>query len=63
MFNKAIKISPNNPDAFNNKGNALYDLNNYNEAIECYDAALAIDSNNAEARVNKENALKKRDKK
>ena len=47
MFNKAIKISPNNPDAYNNKGNALYDLNNYNEAIECYDAALAIDSNNA----------------
>lgn len=57
MRSKALEIDPNDADAWNNKGNALYNLGNYNEAIECYDRALKIDPKNADARYNKGSAL------
>jgi len=37
-----------------NKGNSLYELQKYKEAIQCYDKALAIDPNNVSAFKNKE---------
>jgi predicted negative regulator of RcsB-dependent stress response len=52
-----LKIDPNHADAWNGKGNALEDLNRYDEAITCYDRALKIDPNHADAWNNKGNAL------
>jgi tetratricopeptide (TPR) repeat protein len=35
--------------AYNNMGKAYYDLENYREAIKCYQNAIAIDPNHAKA--------------
>ena len=52
-YDKALAIDPNNKDAFNGKGNALYSLANdtqgYEKALQYYDKALAIDPNNKDA--------------
>ena len=53
MRSKALEIDPNDADAWNNKGNALYNLGNYNEAIECYNQTLKIDPNYINAWYNK----------
>jgi tetratricopeptide (TPR) repeat protein len=42
----------------NNKGNALDSLERYDEAIECYNKALAIDPNYTKALNNKKAANK-----
>jgi tetratricopeptide (TPR) repeat protein len=44
-------------DALNEKGNTLFNQRKYEEAIEYYDKALAIDPNNKEFLNNKANAL------
>ena len=41
-LNRALKIYPRYPTAWNNRGNLLSDLGRYKEAIKCYDKALAI---------------------
>lgn len=46
-------------DAYNNKGNFLYSLRRYEEAIACYDKALEIDANYAYPWYNKGNSLAK----
>ena len=39
-FDKAIEIDPNYTAAYNNKGNALYDIGRKKECIACYDLAI-----------------------
>ncbi len=39
---KALAIKPDNDSAWNNRGNALYNLGRYKDAIASYDKALAI---------------------
>ena len=56
-YDKALKINPNDTEALNNKGVALYRLGRHEEAIECYDRALEINPNDAEAWYNKGNVL------
>jgi len=38
-----LEIDPRNADAWHGKGDVLYDLKNYDEAINYYDRALEID--------------------
>jgi tetratricopeptide (TPR) repeat protein len=57
-----LEIDPNDADAWNNKGNALYNLGNYNEAIECYDQALKIDPKNVLVIENRDIVLERMEK-
>ncbi|MCL0095377.1 tetratricopeptide repeat protein, partial [Dehalococcoidia bacterium] len=41
-YTKALEIDPKNADAWNNKGDALYDLDKYEDAIHCYNKAREI---------------------
>ncbi|MFQ6062233.1 MAG: tetratricopeptide repeat protein, partial [Methanosarcinales archaeon] len=44
-YDKVLEIDPESVHALYNKGNALYNIGNYEDAIECYDKALEIDPN------------------
>jgi tetratricopeptide (TPR) repeat protein len=48
-FDKAIELDPNNALAWNNKGNTLFRLGRYNEALACIDKAIEIDPNYSNA--------------
>jgi len=39
---KVIEIKPEDADALNIKGNAVYNFGKYIDAIECFDKALEI---------------------
>jgi tetratricopeptide (TPR) repeat protein len=49
---KALAVDPNHVGALNNKGNTLYSLERYNEAIVYYNKSLAIDPNDFDALYN-----------
>lgn len=49
ICDKAIGSNHNNPILYVYKGNSLHELKQYEEAIECYDKALEIDPQNADA--------------
>jgi tetratricopeptide (TPR) repeat protein len=53
---------PHDADAWNNKGYALANLGKYKEAIKCYDRAIKVDPNNAEAWCSKGSTLHKLNK-
>ncbi len=57
LFDQAIRINPNYVMAHNGHGNALSNLNRYEEALDSYDRALKIDPNFAEALNNRGNSL------
>ncbi len=59
IFSGAQGSGFNSNDAWGwrNKGGALYSLGKYNEAIECYDKSIEIDSNNPVVWNNKGLAL------
>jgi len=57
IFERLLDMNPNIPEAWNNKGVALYRLGRAEEAIECYDRSLAIDPENMDALRNKGLAL------
>ena len=42
FLNKALEIEPDNLQALNDKGSALYYQKNYKEAIKCYNKILGI---------------------
>jgi tetratricopeptide (TPR) repeat protein len=44
-----LEINPQNADAYYNKAQALSTIEKYAEAIECYDKALEIESDNVNA--------------
>ena len=41
-FDKAVALDPSNADAWNHRGNVLFQLKRYDEAATSYDRALAI---------------------
>jgi tetratricopeptide (TPR) repeat protein len=47
-YDKAIKINPQNADAYASRGFAKYDLGKYKEAIIDYDQAIAINPHDAD---------------
>jgi tetratricopeptide (TPR) repeat protein len=61
VSDKALKSNPNDTDALNGKGDALYDLEKYDEAIQNYDKVLQIDPKNQNALDMKNTALKELD--
>ena len=56
-YNKAIELSPDYLDAWNEKGICLYCLNKYDDAIKAYEKALTINSEDSEIWNNKGLAL------
>ena len=50
---KSLSIKPNNASAHSNLGNALKNLNRYDEALESFDKAIEINSNFADAYSNR----------
>jgi tetratricopeptide (TPR) repeat protein len=57
LFNKAIDVKPYNHNAWNNRGNALYNLGRYKEAVTSYDRVIEIKPYDYEALNNRGNAL------
>jgi tetratricopeptide (TPR) repeat protein len=48
-YDKAVTINPGHPEAWSNRGAALYGLKRFEEALSSYDKALAIDPDHAGA--------------
>lgn len=55
MFNKAIKIDIKNVKALLNKGNTLYELSKFSDAMEYYDKVITIEPKNIDAYFGKGN--------
>ena len=51
------RLAPNYPEAWNNRGNALFDLGRHDEALESYDRALGFAPGLAEAMLGRGNVL------
>lgn len=58
-YDRAIKINPGYAYAWNSKGNVLYTLFRFDEALKCYDKALDLKPNFSKAWVGKGNALRR----
>ena len=59
-LDEAIRLSPNDPNnaiAWNNKGLALYSQGEYDEAVKAYEEAIRLNSKDADAWIDKGNAL------
>ena len=48
-YNQAIKMDPDNPVAWNNKGLILAVAGNYNEALKCHNKAFELDPSHVDA--------------
>ncbi len=59
LFDKSIELNSNLPEVYCTKGNTLYNLERYQEAIDCYDKVIEIDPNYSIAIENKNNLIKK----
>lgn len=57
-FDVAIKLDSKNGMAWGGKGDALYLMGNFTDAIKSYDAAIKLDQKNEYAWYNKANALR-----
>ncbi|PSB41150.1 hypothetical protein C7B80_31550 [Cyanosarcina cf. burmensis CCALA 770] len=58
-YDQALKINPNNNDAWHSRGYALSNVGRYEEAIASYDQALKINPNNNNAWYNRGIVLRK----
>ena len=56
-YEKAIELKPNYAEAYSNLGNALTNLNRFEEAVSSYETAIELKPNYAEANYNCGNAL------
>lgn len=56
-FDQAVRLDPNNADAYNGKGTALFDLMRYEEALIAFDQTIRLDPNFAIAHRNRGVAL------
>ena len=59
-YDKILNENPNHLACLNNKGYALSKLKDYDSAIQCYDAALKLDSKDIPVLVNKISSLRKK---
>jgi len=59
LINRAIEILPNNAAFYSNRGNALQELNQLDDAVESYDCAILLNPDYAEAYSNRGNVLQK----
>lgn len=57
-----LELNPDKPRVWNNKGSALANLGRFEEALICFDRAIAIYGEYAEAWNNKGEALRRQDK-
>jgi tetratricopeptide (TPR) repeat protein len=57
IFDNVLSMNNKIPEAWNNKGVALFQLGRIDESLECYDRSLTIDPMNMEAKRNKGFAL------
>jgi len=62
-YNKSIQLDPDYAEPYNGRGNVYFNMGKYDQAILDYEAALRIRPNHPTAKINLENALKKRDNK
>ena len=53
MYDKVIKLKPNDAKLYNDKANVLYSLKRYDEAIGVYDKSIKLDSENKLTYYNK----------
>ena len=56
-YDKSIELNPNYTVVYSYKGNALYSLKNYEQAIDCFNKAIEINPKFSEAYNNKGFAL------
>jgi tetratricopeptide (TPR) repeat protein len=56
-FEKATQIKPQDPTGWNNKGVVLKQMGRYQDALICFNKALAIDSSYEVALQNRESTL------
>jgi len=52
-YNRALTVQPNHPDALNNRGNTLKELQRFDEALASYERALALKPDHAGALNNR----------
>lgn len=52
-FNQAIKLNPNHPESYQKRGNAYYDLNEYDQALADYTKAIELNPNYTNAYFNR----------
>ncbi|TFG20866.1 MAG: tetratricopeptide repeat protein [Promethearchaeota archaeon] len=45
-FDKSIKYNPDFLNAYHNKGNTLFELEKYEEALDCFVSAMNLDPEN-----------------
>lgn len=57
VLDKVVRLKPNYPEAWVNKGIALYKLGYYEEALKAQEEALTLNPDYPDALVNKANAL------
>jgi tetratricopeptide (TPR) repeat protein len=56
-FDRAIRLDPNYPDAYEGRGSVLYQLERYAEALASYEQAINLDPQFAQAYFGKGNVL------
>jgi tetratricopeptide (TPR) repeat protein len=58
LLGRSLAINPNQPDAYNSRGNARKDLNQYDQALADYDLALALNPLFPDAWLNRGTVLR-----
>jgi len=58
QFRRFLDLNPACADTWNNLGVALYEVDDFHAAVDCYRCAVALDPDSAGARVNLGNALR-----
>ncbi|MFQ5457397.1 MAG: tetratricopeptide repeat protein [Myxococcota bacterium] len=56
-FDRAVSISPSNPDAHNSRGNALMMLGRHEDALSSFEQALSLDTGFVKAALNRAELL------
>jgi len=59
-FNQAIRLDPNNADAYYRRGDAYFWKQDYDRAIVDFNQAIRLDPNNADAKSGLEAARRQR---
>jgi tetratricopeptide (TPR) repeat protein len=57
-YNQVLRLAPNNPDCYSNRGNAYRNKGNYDQAIADYNKAIELDPNDPKFYNNRGNAYR-----